>query len=79
MKQRTTILLTLGIAVVVVLGTVLSFYWRLWRAVALPASQPLGQTCGGIAGLSCPIGFVCEMDENAGIIDNAGICKPKSK
>lgn len=77
MQRRTSIIIALVIAVLLVLGTVLSFYWRLWRAIEPPAAKTVGQTCGGIAGLSCPKGFVCEMDENAGIIDNVGVCKPQ--
>lgn len=76
MKRR-TIIIILVIAVVLVFGAALSYSWRLWSAIEPPAAKIMGQTCGGVAGLTCPKGFVCIMDENAGIIDNAGVCKPQ--
>lgn len=79
MKRR-TIIITLVISIVLVLGLVLSYAMRtvrLWRAVSPPTVKIAGEMCGGIAGLVCPQGFVCIMEENAGIIDNAGVCKPQ--
>lgn len=36
-----------------------------------------GQTCGGLAGLSCPDGYICEMPAGTcGLADGAGTCVP---
>ena len=45
----------------------------------LPAIDPTGEACGGIAGLGCPAGFYCQQEPGQclEILDGAGTCQPR--
>ncbi|MBO6688276.1 MAG: Kazal domain-containing protein [Henriciella sp.] len=45
----------------------------------LPAIDPTGEACGGIAGLECPAGFYCRQEPGQclEILDGAGTCQPR--
>lgn len=45
----------------------------------LPAIDPTGEACGGIAGLECPAGFYCQQEPGQclEILDGAGTCQPR--
>lgn len=61
------------LAVFIIVG--LAFYsLRMYRAVNPEVSDSTQFTCGGIAGLECPSGYVCEYPEDTDIVDVAGVC-----
>ncbi|MBI5728591.1 MAG: hypothetical protein HY984_02460 [Candidatus Magasanikbacteria bacterium] len=69
------------VAVVIIVGAIGLATWRyvrLYRVVNPPVLyEPM--TCGGIAGINCPSGYVCQYQES-GTTDAAGYCTsaPKS-
>lgn len=68
------ILIAVGALLFLVLGVGL-YYFRLYQAANPPLPQAGQLTCGGIAGLECPTGYVCKYENsNINITDQAGTC-----
>ena len=40
-------------------------------------TEPEGEFCGGIAGIKCPDGYVCNYENQTDVADAAGTCVPQ--
>lgn len=68
--------LLLSIFVLIVLGGVI-YYFYFSGPPPTNENQNVNEnklTCGGIAGLECPLNYVCVYNNNTDIVDNAGVC-----
>ncbi len=73
MKRNTKIALVVIAAIVFVLslGMVMAI-WFFTASYLMPNSIPVQPFCGGIAGINCPTGYECELDDDGGNISDAG-------
>lgn len=88
MKKSSRVLIISAVVLLVILifGSVfyIFYYFGIVQKIS-PSVGSLGlklglkQRCGGVAGISCPLGYTCEYETNELIIDNIGSCVSESE